>query len=118
MKACMKNLGCCGTGQVFGGVNPLRWAECIRCKGTGFVVGAPREPAEIKMHSNLTVISNDQTFVLSDFADVRNPLMAHVMAKAGIFPSISQARKNGWDKPLTTGTWIVTKKKIKIEVAK
>lgn len=57
-------------------------------------------------------------FKLSDFADVKNPLMAHVMAKAEIFPSVGQARKNGWDKPLTEGEWTVTKKKIKIKVEK
>lgn len=45
-----------------------------------------------------------------------NALMAHVMAKANIFPSIGQARKNGWDKPLELGTFIVTKKKIRIKV--
>jgi len=38
------------------------------------------------------------------------------MAKAGIFPSISQARKNGWDKPIEVGVWNVTKKKIRVEV--
>jgi len=43
-------------------------------------------------------------------------VMAHVMAKAGIFPSISQARKNGWDKPLTKGMVTVTKKRIRIKV--
>jgi len=42
--------------------------------------------------------------------------MAHVMHKAGIFPSVSQARKNGWDRPIEVGQWSVTKKKIKVEV--
>lgn len=55
-------------------------------------------------------------FTLSDFAEVKNPLLAHVMAKAAIFPSVGQARKNGWDKPLETGEWTVTKKKIRIRV--
>ena len=59
-----------------------------------------------------------QVFKLSDFADVKNPMMAHVMAKAGIFTSISQARKNGWDKPLVEGEWTVTKKKLRIRVEK
>lgn len=57
-------------------------------------------------------------FKLSDFAEVKNPLIAHVMAKAGIFTSVGQARKNGWDKPLTSGEWYVTKKKIRIRVEK
>ncbi len=59
-----------------------------------------------------------QVFHISDFAEVKNPLMAHVMAKADIFKSVSQARKNGWDKPLTIGEWTVTKKKIRIRVEK
>ena len=29
--------------------------------------------------------------------------MAHVMHVAGIFPSVSQARKNGWNKPIEPG---------------
>ncbi len=57
-------------------------------------------------------------FSLADFADVKNPLMAHVMKEAGIFPSVGQARKNNWDKPLTEGQWTVTKKKIIIKVTK
>lgn len=59
---------------------------------------------------------NPLTFKISDFAQVKNPLMAHVMAKAGIFPSVGQARKNGWDKPLTVGDFTVTKHKIRIRV--
>jgi len=58
------------------------------------------------------------TFSIADFADVKNPLMAHVMKEAGIFPSVGQARKNGWEKPLTIGEWCVTKKRIRIKVTK
>ena len=32
-----------------------------------------------------------------------NWLMAHVMHKAGIFKSISQAKKAGWNKPIPDG---------------
>ena len=45
-----------------------------------------------------------------------NALMAHVLAKAGIFPSVGQARKNGWDRPLEKGLIVVTKRKIRIKV--
>lgn len=31
------------------------------------------------------------------------PLMAHLMVDLEFFPSVSQARKNGWDKPLELG---------------
>jgi len=39
------------------------------------------------------------------------------MFKAGIFPSVGQARKNGWNIPICIGVWEVTKKKIKIEIS-
>jgi hypothetical protein len=32
-----------------------------------------------------------------------NWTMAHIMHVAGIFPSVGQARKNGWDKPISPG---------------
>lgn len=40
--------------------------------------------------------------------------MAHVMHAAGIFPSISTARKNGWNKPIPVGLWseFVGKRKV------
>ncbi len=117
MKACIGENSCGGTGFIFGGTGPLRWAHCIACKGTGFVQDGPVGPAQIKMHNlGTTSKAEGHVFSLSDFAVVKNPLMAHAMAKAGIFPSVGQARKNGWDKPLTEGVWTVTKKKIKVTV--
>lgn len=117
MKACLGDNGCGGTGSIFGGVGPLRWAMCIACKGTGFVQDGPVGPAEIRMPTLGTITKSEgHVFNLSDFAEVKNPLMAHVMAKAGIFPSVGQARKNGWNKPLTEGEWTLTKKKIKVSV--
>ena len=32
-------------------------------------------------------------------------IMAHVMVEAGIFDSVSNARKNGWNKPIPKGFW-------------
>jgi hypothetical protein len=32
-----------------------------------------------------------------------NWIMAHVMHVAGVFPSVSIARKNGWNKPIPDG---------------
>ena len=45
-------------------------------------------------------------------------LLAHIMHKAGIFPSVSQARKNGWNKeiPLGFSEFTVGKKKILISI--
>ena len=42
--------------------------------------------------------------------------MAHIMHAAGIFKSVSEARKNGWNKPIDRGFQhlVVTKRKIHI----
>lgn len=29
--------------------------------------------------------------------------LAQIMWKAGVFPSVTQAKKNGWDKPINSG---------------
>ena len=45
-----------------------------------------------------------ETFIIIE----DNWIMAHILHKAGIFPSISQARKNGWNKPIPEGFNILT----------
>lgn len=47
-----------------------------------------------------------------------NWIMAHILHTAGIFPSVSQARKNGWNKPIPEGFsfWIVGKKAKRKEI--
>ncbi len=47
-------------------------------------------------------------------------IMAHLMAKAGIFNSVSDARRNGWDKPIPSGfsDLRVGKKKTRITIFK
>lgn len=42
--------------------------------------------------------------------------MAHALVAAGFFQSISQARKNGWDKPISRGISIVDKQQHRIEI--
>lgn len=47
-------------------------------------------------------------------------IMAHLMVKAGIFNSVSDARRNGWDKLIPKGftDLRVGKKKIRITIFK
>ena len=46
--------------------------------------------------------------------------LAHLMFRAGIFTSISQAKKNGWDKPVPNGfsEFFIGKKKFGIWIIK
>ena len=87
------------------------WFDCPACgkdrQNTAF------GPATIHCHTLHNIVGKN-SFKLSDFPE--SALMAHVMHKAGVFPSIGQARKNGWDRPIEVGSWTVTKKKIRIEV--
>jgi hypothetical protein len=49
-------------------------------------------------------LENDDTFIIIE----EHWIMAHILHKAGIFPSVSQARKNGWNKPIPEGFTILT----------
>jgi hypothetical protein len=46
----------------------------------------------------------DDTFIIIE----EHWIMAHILFEAGIFPSVSQARKNGWNKPIPEGFTILT----------
>jgi len=56
---------------------------------------------------------DQETFILNE-----KLVIAHFMAIAGIFPSIGQARKNGWDKPIPPGfsQFVVGKKRSMITI--
>ena len=41
---------------------------------------------------------DDENIILGE-----NWILAHVMHAAGLFPSVSIARKNGWNKPIPDG---------------
>jgi hypothetical protein len=62
---------------------------------TGYSNGVPNTPPKIVQ-----------------IADYSGKLMAHVMADVGFFPSLSQARKNGWDRPVELGEFRVGKNRI------
>lgn len=39
-----------------------------------------------------------------EFVDIQPDwTMAHIMYRAGIFPSVKQAKSNGWNKPISLG---------------
>ena len=54
---------------------------------------------------------DDENIILGE-----NWILAHVMHAAGLFPSVSEARRNGWDKPIPPGfsEFTVGKKKKKV----
>jgi len=51
------------------------------------------------------------------FIDIEDHwILAHVMHAAGFFPSVGQAKKNGWDKPIDRGFshFVVGKRRVNI----
>jgi len=69
------------------------------------------------------VSSKDRdTFGFDDCGDGSNIIledswiMAHIMHNVGIFPSVGQARKNGWDMPIPMGFSEFTVGKMKKKV--
>jgi len=66
----------------------------------------------------------DAEMFMGPFEDKDGPIirfpsswtMAHIMHEVGIFKSVTEARKNGWDKPIAPGFqhMTVTKRKIPI----
>jgi len=47
---------------------------------------------------------------LSDFKP--HETMAHALVQIGVFESVGDARRNGWNKPITTGEWWFKKKTV------
>ena len=63
--------------------------------------------------------SDKEMFFGSDesFTEIESHwIMAHVMHSAGIFKSISQAKKNGWNMPIPEGFNIFTVGKKRLQV--
>jgi len=52
-----------------------------------------------------------------EFTIIKNGwIMAHILHAAGIFPSVSQARKNGWNTPIPNGFNIIVAGKKRKEI--
>ena len=49
-------------------------------------------------------IEPDDTFIIIE----DHWTMAHILHKTKLFPSVSQARKNGWNKPIPEGFTMLT----------
>ena len=60
-------------------------------------------------HDKELFFGDDKEFITID----EEWIMAHVMFKSGIFPSVGQARKNGWNKPIPDGFWTKNVGKLK-----
>jgi tyrosyl-tRNA synthetase len=55
-------------------------------------------------------------FSKSTLESQNKKLMAHVVVEAGVFKSVSDAKRNGWDKPIETGDFCLTKRQVRFKV--
>lgn len=51
-----------------------------------------------------------------EFSQSEHPTMATIMVALEVFPSVNQARKNGWDTPTELGIHTLTKKRLRIKI--
>lgn len=59
-------------------------------------------------------IAKTAELAIQDFP--KNAVLAHVMHRAGLFESVGEARKNGWNKPIAVGLYLVGKDKRRVRV--
>ena len=79
---------------------------------------------EIKLHNNESLFFDDEGEAISPIKQFskskleleKKTLMAHIMFELGIFKSVNEAKKNGWNKPIELGDFCVTKRKISFEI--
>jgi len=55
-------------------------------------------------------------FQLSRLIEEGKTLMAHVVVELGVFDSVGQAKKNGWNRPVELGEFELKKKHIKFTI--
>lgn len=63
---------------------------------------------------DLVPVSKAKVVFISDFPE--NATMAHVMHSCGLFKSIGDARRNGWNRPIEVGVFTVGKLKTQIKI--
>lgn len=70
---------------------------------------AQMKDVDLFFQSNIPIDITFQFFKTTD-------ILAHLIYKTGFFSSVSQAKKNGWNKPIPLGfsSYILGKKKIQI----
>ncbi len=104
---------CKGSGSLVS-LSPMQWWDCPKCSGRGAITQLG--PAEIRTNSSgINRSVANQTFKISEL-EPNETTLAHVMAKAGLFKSISEARKNGWDRAVEPGDFPFKKKQVTISI--
>jgi hypothetical protein len=86
----------------WGGQTKAEWLEDLQNRNKIFIeAGRIMEWWDVSPEGNPQRPA--QKFSISAMAAENKTLMAHLMVELGFFPSVGQARKNGWDKPLELG---------------
>ncbi len=104
---------CKGSGSLVS-LSPMQWWDCPKCSGHGATTQFG--PAVIRSNSaGISKSVTNQIFKISEL-EPNETTLAHVMAKAGMFKSTSEARKNGWDRPVEPGDFPFKKKQVTITI--
>lgn len=86
---------------------------CHICNGKGVSkVFDNSKPIVMHVPDNLGQVKGQ----VWEFTQAEFPTMAHVAAHIGVFKSVNEARKNGWNKPVTVGKHFFKKKTIMVTI--
>lgn len=97
-----------------------KWMKCPACFGSGVDVSGRMGPPEIKTGLTYFFEFMKESNIVSDmtmldgavrFISIQDcPTKAELGVRIGKFPSLTQARKNGWTQPLNVGDSFIIKK--------
>lgn len=94
----------------------LNWWESVNAKGD------PAPFPKIFILSTREIRINDTTnpngpcWQTRGILEPRENTMAHLLARLGVFESVGEARRSGWNKPLVVGEFWFNKKQTRIQV--
>jgi len=111
---------CCkGTGALFTRqLNKNEWFNCFICNTNGIreePIGERTIKTNIPERDFGTFFQDRNDVPIIQSKDFEGKMMAHIMAHIKFFPSVTQAAKNGWNKPIECGRFKVGKKEVIIE---
>ena len=82
------------------------WLESIQTKNKLNVIKGCLDFSWWELDENLDPVKLVQV-TLNSF-----PSMSHMMEHHKMFPSVSEARKNGWNRPMEIGEFLLKKKRV------
>ncbi len=104
---------CRGAGSLIT-ANPITYWNCPCCGGAGVsfmhgpaIIYSPGFNSIKLKNATIETKRGSITISIKEMHEQKKTLMAHLVVDLGVFPSVSQAKKNGWERPLELGHHVI-----------